>query len=1850
MKRLVILLAGVMIALGVHAQKVATPDFAFPKKVAEQSAVSLKAALKKGNGPGIVRSLMDKELAEVSIEPSRVSAQLEQIEGTRRQVNDSVTASMLDLLMADIIYNVYNSDRYKFDTRSLPATPVSADISEWSGEQFRNRLSELTTRAMANADLLKNVGIEKWNGVVTVDKSTLIYYPTLYDFAVTFVIKIEEAINAIGDVVPLKALSESIVTPELANADARRIVSYYDDLLQFHSGNSAPRINYTIRRLEFINKHVFGESSSSEEVWPRFNQIIMKMFDKEFPVTEFSGDLLLSLLTTVMTHEQIDQLYDLTGRFIKKYPAYLNMPDMERLRKELAKKRIEILYPSANLIVPSARPVTIVVGAENVSDGFLEISRVLSGDKIETIASFPVSVGDTVGSRGIVRIPFTFRADGRYRLATGVKQGKLSDERRIDVTAASILLANAETVSGKSLYALNPVDGEPMAGVEIFRSVKNSGSVSIGVTDENGRVTVGNEGVYFGKKGSLTSPEISVYFGGNGTSTDSYRARILTSLPLYHPGDSIEWTAVVYSQGPSGNRLTADKKFEVKLTDANGMTVETATVVTDSLGRIAGKFKLPDSGLQGYFSIILTDGSRYITQESVKVSDYKLPTFVIETEPVYFDGDEAVLRGCVRAYSGFNLPDTKVDVTVTALRSIWWNRADGSVFYTTTVTTDAAGKFSLRLSGRLLAGAPRPDGPFEVTYDVTSLSGESRTASVHFSRKPMLRVNADLDRNVDLSRPVNFDVRVLDAEGKPVDAELEYRLQQNDSTVRIGRFTVSHQSLDFSGLDQGRYNISIKPVASPADSITGTMVLYDLAVKASPVSDRVLWSPSSTLELGNSGKGKVLLAASAPTHVFYTLKAGNKIVDQRLIPFDAVKDSVEVSLPEGTERGLATFAAVADYSESLITITVTAPAARRKLVVKAESMRDRVVPGTPETWTVKVETTDNNTESAAVVLDMYNAAVDALTTSRFNLNLPGKYAPTIGWRFNVGGSWTPNYSVLSDQRIDTQDFRLFFLTTHYWNSQLDIVPPSFNTYGLSFVGRRYYSYPISVKGAAVMQSSRSVESNNVVEDMLAEADADSGSIAEEVPLTAEPFAYRDREVPLAFFKPMLTTGDDGRLTFSFTVPDANTTWRFNAVAFTRDLLSANFSADVTASKPVMVQPNLPRFVRSGDRVEIQALVMNNTDSRAEISTLIEIFDPATSQLITTERHTDLIDAFGSATVSIMVDAPFHSAMLGFRVKSSTATFADGEQALLPVLPAAQPVVSATPFFIPAGEKNFSITMPEISDNARVTLEYCENPAWAVVTALPGLYDNKFNTTIGAAHSLFAAAVSDGIVRTYPTVANALSRWTASDRSDSTLVSMLERNGDLKIAMLQATPWMMDARSDSERMDRLAMILSRRMIDTSVSGAIDLFQRCQVHGGGWNWTGTGDKADLWTTMMVLRMMGRLNQLGFLPKNESLRQMIGNAVRFVDAHIADRFRESPSGNYMDYVYMRDMFPEIRQSSAAERVTSATLQQITGRWGDLQPQAKAVAATILYHHNYVATARQILESLREYAVASPEQGMWWPSLAPDWWSVTTPAMTGFILEAFATVEPGCAEIEQICHWLVNRKMAQDWGDMISTSSLVATFLAAAPKWVTPAVAPVVRIGDETVTPANVERISGYFRTDVSELKPSGQRLSIDGAGTTPSWGALFVSDNRPMTEIEPSAVANLEISRSFLVVSPDGSVRNADGRLRTGDRMRVTLTIKARQSMDYVAVVDNRASCFEPVDQLPGYVYADGLSFYRVNADAATSLFITHLPAGTFVLSYDMQVNNAGVFTSGAATVQSQLSPSLTARSAGAVFAVD
>lgn len=1838
---------------------VSAPDFAFPKRVITDADASLKSALAKNNGPAILRAVIDKSIALGEIDRDRLPEAFSEIDSLTSVVKGDDTRAMLLLLRAFMLNEVYNSDEWNFNQRNLPLRPFPADFREWSGAQFTDTISTLLNQVMDYAPVLAKAKISDWSSDIILEDDSRVYYPTLLDFAAWQAIDLLDN-NSDDLYIPISLLRSPISSYPYLKPVSRDILKWFDILLDTNRDHTAPYIRALVGKSNAI---------SSANLSDEMTDYLYECYDR-FADSEYSALIIRALDSSFYGQDR--RLYDIASAYLERFPNSSLSGCVDYIVSRMTRPELSLKYP---YIVAPSTDCKLDFESTMLDSASVKIYRLdpvkakttgytigsLSGKKpVDTVkVRF---AGEAPFYNDTVTVNYSFPSEGIYALIPSFDGADIdlkAQPRTIHVTYAVGFTTSG--IDSTSIWIVNPVDGHPLHHAMVDALAGNWGSrhvVEVGLTDKDGRITPDSKyHNFFATSGNSVTPNISVWSSYRERAGETQKAVITTSLPLYHLGDTVSWAVYAYATNQIRQRVLPGQGLTVTLYDANGQKVESTDVVSDSMGRATGSFALPATGLTGNFRLEATSSDDTDREKSIyetnyfTVSDYKLPTFAISSIKALpgtpAKGDVTV-TGQATAYSGFPIAGADVTLSV-SVKSTPWRWDDSDNFYSATTTTAADGSFSVVLPAGLLDNSPIPDGYYTATVSVTSSTGETRSDGVSFMRGQAYTIDVDIPGNLDISAPVSLNIKVFDAEYKTVDSLIDYTLtDDNGNDVVSGQqFNTPSPTVDWTDIPSGKYKLILAlPDTTLAETVTRDIILYRPTDTVSPVADS-FWSPVSELTVKRGEKASILYATTAPeTNILVSVSGNDRLFSQRWVKTRAGMHTIAIDVPDSVTSLDVTFGGVAAYQpishKTKITVDKAAPA----IDVTSETFRDRISPGAVETWTFKVIDQNDEGVKAAMLFDMYNSALNGVGSSQWkvprflkpslrNLNLNHN---------NFGKEHNILYSKIANSRCNPPS------------------TPIFNTYDqilghASIPSFRVVGYGVVAAGpqSRMAKAELTEESADLAMDMAAN-DAGHVLAAEAVQeaLPAPPFSYRDSEVALAFFRPSVTTDNQGNASLTFTVPNANTSWTFNTFAFTPDLTSTSFYCNVISSKPVMVQPNLPRFLRSGDKAVIRAAVMNNSDRTSEITTTIELFNPVNGDIIKTATSTASLAAGADTTAVITVDTPLDCSMIGYRVKSSDKSFADGEQNIIPVLPATQPVLETYPFYMAPDSASYHGEIPARQADARVTMTFCENPVWEVVTALPGLLKDKAMTAPDAAEAIFSACVAEGILRDNPAIATELHRWLTTDRSDSTLVSMLSRNSDLKTFVLSATPWVQAAESDTERMTRLALLFDRKAIDNAIDANLTLLKKLQMPSGAFRWMQQSDYPSQWATSRVLSLLGSLGEMGHLPKDKRVQPMIKSALEWLDTEVVKDYRRYPDGDFSSWTYLHTFYPKASTTASASRVINATVQRLVSGWKDEDVPGKAMAAIILNANGYSSTASQVLKSLREYSVYSPERGMHWPSLDNLGYfsAYTKVSATAFALDAFRTVEPGCADIDRIRQWLILQKEAQDWGNSTATTATVAAILNSSRRFIKPARGAVITVGGHEIEPDAFQRATGSLRSDITAFTPAvGTDFDVVRPGDAPSWGSVYIQYIGETAGVKASSCDDISIEKQLYRLAPDGTgIHAVDASdLSVGDLVKVELLIKCERDIDYVAIEDRRPACFEPVEQLPRPIWSEGICFYRENRDAATNIFVTRLPKGVYRLSYEMRVNNAGTFTSGVATLQSQYCPALSAHSSGAVITV-
>lgn len=1823
---------GVIASAASPAHAATDPDFAHPRKVLSDAYAELeRTAGDKDAGPQRVRAVLEICTAAQSIDPDSIFSLVHDVTELADKETNPTAQSLLRLVDAKLLNNAYNRRRWVYDRLDTPDTPLPQDITEWNGRQFRSQIAENAEAALKGARE-HNVPLAGYSAAVRANDRTLLYFPQMADFVVC---DVYDLLQGIG---------------RTEQAD-----SLIGEMLAAQKEGSAPYYYWLSRNIE------------ATSTWQDRFQAYLDAY-KAHSHDEYARLLLEDACDARNDKDQRLPLIALVEESLERFPGYWNNNALRNALASLKQARNTVEYPQ--LVCPG-RPFDVKVTADfarkagfriyPVPESREEYSRI-TFSALKAVVSQNIAGTDSTITEHIC--PVTLPKPGVYMVAPSVNGRTESGQYWLwnAIVCSPYVPVVMEGCDEQVVVMADFATGHPAEGVKVLAKSGKRQAMPVGTTDKNGlarfqltgrnsyeisAVTPQGEPLDFAHRINIRMP----WRGEEPVEAENDKninITILPARPIYHFGDTLRWT-VIADRPSSGNRsrnAATGLRLEVDLTDANDEDVDSVFVVTDRYGRAFGTFALPTDGLSGNFTLtVYLDDKKYddLATVEIPVSDYRMPMFEITDLSAVRDTPArggVSISGRAVTYSGMPVADARVDIVVhEAWRWRWWMPAQeiGSL----EVKTDATGRFTAVLTDELLKKGDGHD--FRADISVTATSGENATAQKPFTNGRPYLINISGKKFLRAETRTMLPVTVYDADGENADIELRWKLAETDggNVVASGKCRSLRPIADLDRVRGGKYTLTVEAADSLlADANHEDFLIYNVELCSLPDGYPLLVDVES-VQTDATGRAAFRYGvAKDNTWLYAVLCTGRKIVEIEVHKRDKGFRHLSLDLPADANRGALHIFTVRDGMLRSFTVGIERPE-QRDLTISGESFRDRLTPGATEQWNLHITAADGKPVEAAMTATMYSHSLDALA----RLNWPKQFLIEDNWPrlsldyMSAGKSRTDISSevrTLREQSLNAPAFR--YLSGHFGN----IYIRGARKMAANGVMRQKVAeekieedavITESADMAAPMLAGNVVPSHSPLEDEEVLAVAYGYSEAE--PKPDNNFDYRDADVAEAFWMPDLASAPDGSLEMSFRLPDANTTWRMQALAWTEDMKAGTLIRDFVANKPVMVQPNLPRFLRAGDKARILATVYNNDSAERELRSVVEVFDPATMKVIATAESCDTVAPDASAIVAIEVEAPADAASLGYRVRSSSDSFADGEQTVIPVESAQCDVIESQTFYLNPGDKELKIKVPS-DKNGTYTLQYCLNPSWSIVKALPGLVDYEPSTTPGAVHSLFAACTAKGIVDRVPAVSDALKTW-----KDKPLQSRLAANDALKTAELRATPWVQAAAGDSMRMARLGLLLDNDETARNIRAAIKTLSDLATADGGLRWGKWCDEASLWATQLALHDLGLLRLAGYLPDDAQLHSMMVKALAYTDKELERLDRDRRMQPDMSYAVTRSLWKDIRPSAWGQRVIDATLRDCAARWREASTSGKANMAILLDIYGRKTDAREIMSSVKEFAVATPAQGVSFPSVGDiDQYAP--------MLMAFGRIEPSSSLIDGMRQWLVVREQATVGLGSYDASQLVGAFLTSGTPWHTDNAPATVQLGRHTVDLGDACAYGGEATVSLGS-EAAGKTLRIAPGAKVPSFGAVISSYRSRPADVKAASCDAVSIEKRLVRVKAGGDNTFGADTVALGDRVRVLLTLHVNRDMQYVTIIDERAAGLEPVDQTPGMTSSAGAYFYRESRDASTRMFISHLPKGTYQLSYDCTANTAGTFAAGLATVQSALAPALTAHSAGAELIV-
>ena len=1414
-----------------------------------------------------------------------------------------------------------------------------------------------------------------------------------------------------------------------------------------------------------------------------------------------------------------------------------------------------------------------------------------------------------------------------------------------------------------------------------------------------------------GKDCYLSSNAYSNYFSQRIVEKKIAKLNLFTDRSLYRPGQTIYFKGIAYYSNSTQQKIIAGKDYEVALVDVNDQEVSTKKFKTNEFGSFQGSFVLPENGLNGEFQL-----KSELSSQSIWVEEYKRPTFEVKIDnpknEVSF-GEKVILTGNVKAYAGNFISNANIKYRVVRRthRYCWWFHEPEEEVANGKTVSSPQGTFTIifvpeKKNDKGLSGLGQ-FYTYTVYTDVTDLKGETQKGEQSISvGEKSLFIITDIPKKIDKDHTFNINIRTETLNGEKLNSNIKYTLYRLPETneynedldenideeddidvsnlklaknVLSGTFDTQNEllKLELRKCISGRYKIQFKTTDAHGKEVVveKVFIIYGLNDKKLPVKSYT-WSITPKTEYESGEMAQIHFGTSTVNStVLYEVMNGNKVLENRWIHFSNEIKIFDIPFKENYGAGVTVlFTFMKDGQLYTERVQLLRKETEKKLTPVLSVFRNKLLPGEKAEWTISIPESAKSKDKAELMVGMYDASLDALRAHYWYFNPVYKetllYSPE--WLENRIKTGSDNFSFrLPDKAIQNFSF-----------NQL-------NWYGLNLSNRGPIKVRGLMSGESVMDSIQSLNEVAVVGYVMQRKVSVSGALVkisveqpEKMPTGNKentPINLRTNFNETAFFYPQLRTDSAGNVKFTFTAPESLTRWNVKMLAHTQDLYFGQGEAQVVTQKDLMVQMNLPRFVRRSDKLVLSANVVNLTDKEQKAEVQFEMIDPATEKSIELKDaapKTVTLAANETKAVEWEVSEFSLYELVTCKVVARAGDFSDGEQKYLPVLPDNVLVTESMPLTIRGNQTRTFNFDSFLKNNAKVdtkslTVEFASNPAWYAVQALPTLAVPEHDNAIDYFAAYYVNSLATYIAHSNPKIAATFDRWKKAGGSREALLSNLNKNTELKNMLLEETPWVMAANDETEQKKQIALLFDLNMQKNQAKQYIDKVISLQQPSGAFTWF-KGMPESRYITQEILLNWARLAKMTKSDMLTTYRLPLTAALHYLDLEIARDFANLKKSNknyekeisvdnmQLFYLHLRSEYPTIPIDQSAQEAVKFYTAQSEKYWTNFTLYGKAMMAIVANRNGKTQLANNILKSLKENALKTDEFGMYWAKNTSGYfWNERPIAVQAAIIEAFTEISNNTADIDELKIWLLKQKQTQRWDSPMSTVNAIYALLNRGNNWLTNEGSVQIKIGNTLLQPTCTEAGTGYFKETipVANIRPETGKITVSTIGgatssRTPNtssigWGAMYWQFYQDLDKVEGQSGA-LKVSKKLFVekMAPTGKtlLPIEQTKLSKGDKVITRLVVSTDRNLEFVALKDLRASCFEPVNQLSGCQWKEGVCYYQTTKDASTQFFFSYLPKGTYVFEYELWVNASGEYTSGITSIQCQYAPEFVSHTGG------
>lgn len=1857
--------------------------------------------------PQMLKAYVWRMKYQESLTPDSFYVDLRNLEEWATRARQPVERAVLHSLIAGIYADYAQSHEWEIRGRTgLSDEDAPADIREWSGNLFVNKVLAETKAALNDSTLLLDTSTGTYVPFVELGKTSEYYHHDMYHLLVSRAI---EAINTVRMATASPQLSTQI------EALYRNMIAAYRK-----AGNADATVLTTLDYLKWKKNTDprFRPYQAPKGLLGLTQDPYLAGLDKliaEYKSHDVCAEVYLAKAQAAVDGGAPAQGLQICEEAIALYPGYVRINALKDLKADILRPSLSVstagvAYPGADLslkvrhknlkgfrvnLYRVIRPETVSAQREEVTAAELKKNaRLVSTVHFDLLGAQDYQNADTTLS---MKVPET----GLYVLQM-VPDVKAADLASYYLASTRFKVLTRQLPGGAfEAVALDAESGMPIADATL--TIYNNKDVPLltRTTDAEGRagLTWQKEYAYLkATKGSDTAMPPLNLWGGDSydymtDNREQYRVTLLTDRSLYRPGQTVHVKGIAYVQSGSSAKVLPSRAYRLRLINASGQEIAAKELLTNEFGSFTTEFILPSVSMNGMYRLATADGSL-----GIRVENYKRPTFDITFDPVkdsYRLGDRIEVEGQARTYSGVPLQDLPAQYTVTRTVSRWgvWGM-NSTVLASDSIRLNADGGFAIPVTltpDEAFRNNDEVYFEYQVKVSVTNLAGETQTSEMTLrAGNRSLLLNAELPDLICKDDTIKATFQANNLNRRPVKVEGTYQLyrvtdydrekQAKDQKTAArpaltGAFTSNVETVldSWKSLAPGAYKLVLAARDDQGREVTAEkiIVLFSASDKRPPVYSPV-WVYRQNTEFDAAHPAVFYFGTSGKdAYVMMDVFDGAKRLNHKVLNLNDSIVRFEYPYKEEYGNGLTvSFAFVKNGNLYQETVKLTKRLPDRTLTMKWDVFRDKLRPGQEEEWKLTIRTAQGAPAVAEMLATMYDASLDKIwkTYQPFRLDYYLQL-PVINW---IQGYTRRNYFSYSfpGSRLRIPPLSYDHFMSAPW------VGVAFEEELVSVPERGYLSQPrsrgLALRGAAAKNSA--VADVAIEETALAEPAVMDMPEGQDDGETGNSPEVRTNLAETAFFYPQLRTNAQGEVSFSFTMPQSLTTWNFRGYSHTKNMMIGTLDATAVTSKEFMLTPNLPRFVRVGDDASVAATIANMTGKDLNGTVRLVLFDPLTEKVITTQKQKFAVTAGQTIGVTFRFPVTDKYTMLGCRLVADAGTFSDGEQQAVPVLSNKENITETIALTVNGDttrvyslDNLFNHHSPSATGR-RLTVEMTGNPAWYAVQSLPSLAQPRNDDAISWATVLYANTLASYIANANPKIKAVFDGWKQQGGTKESLLSNLQKNQELKNILLQESPWVLEATTEQEQKERLATLFDVNNIAGHTQSALLKLKELQLADGSWPWY-RGMSGNRAVTEYIVELTARLFRLTKRPLDPGVQSMQQAAFGYLHKEAQAEYRsmlkaekqgqkvKSLPAGALKYLYLIT-FSHEKVPAANQAAVDYFKSKLPGLLATQTPVEKAYSAIVLYGQ-HTNTVYDFLESLTQHLVETGE-GL---TLAPAGGSYAGPgsqiAAQVAVMEAYLYTQYDLSVIEKMKVWLLNQKRTQQWDSPVATADAVFALLYYGKDLLESRGDVRVVIGNsvvETLSPAKTTVPGlGYVKETFTDKKVvDARKLTVEKRDAGLAWGAVYAQYEEDIDKVSRQG-GELSVDRKLYVekmigTTPQLQPLTLNTHLAVGDKVVSRLTIRVDRAMDFVQLKDGYAACLEPVDQLSGYRRDAGTGYYVAVNDASANFFFDRLAKGVYVLEYSYRVSRIGTYETGLATIQSAYAPGYAAHTASVQVKVE